>query len=209
MIVTGRYLQPGAVMITLSGTAFSQPVAYQYNLTLADSMVVSYQFLPKLWAKQKIEYLLIRYYSLDPNSPAAQALKTEIIALSIAYGVISPFTSFTGGGGTTDVESEDGAAIETPSSAFQLLGNYPNPFNPSTTIKIKLNVNYVGPVEIRICNVLGQVVKILTLDVTGRGIYEIEWDGHLENGIAATSGNYFYVVELENTILVGKMTLLK
>ena len=74
--------------------AFGQNVQYDYPVTLSDSNVSNYIFLPKVWAKQKIEYLIVQYYLLDPNSPQALQIKQQIIDLSIAFGVISPFTSF-------------------------------------------------------------------------------------------------------------------
>ena len=63
-------------------------------IKIFNSIIEKYQFLPKVWAKQKIENLLIQYYALDPNSSQALALKQQIIDLSLAFGVITPFTSF-------------------------------------------------------------------------------------------------------------------
>jgi Ca-activated chloride channel family protein len=209
MIVTGRYQQPGAVTVTLSGSAFSQPVSYQYTMNLEETMVANYQFLTKIWAKKKIEFLLVQYYSLDPNTPQAQALEEEIISLSVAYGVITPFTSFIGG---TPVGIENEEELDnqpTAVSSFELLGNYPNPFNPSTTIRVSVNSHYLGPLYIRIYNSLGQLVRTLTIQVRGSGIYEVVWDGRLFDGSVAASGSYFYIVEIGDTILAGKMSLLK
>ena len=207
MLVTGRYLQPGPVTVTLSGQAFNQNVSYGYNLNLSDSAAGSYQFLTKIWAKQKIENLLIEYYSLDPNTPQAMALKQEIIDLSIAYGVISPFTSF---GNPTGVPGEEGTEEEVniPGN-YKLLGNYPNPFNPSTTIKFGVGKNLFKIVNIKIYNSAGQLVKILSVNVTGKGVYEVKWDGTLADGIVAPSGLYFYIVDFGDEILSSKMILLK
>ena len=207
MIVAGRYRQPGNTTITLSGMAFSQPVSYQYNVALAESAPSQYQFLPKIWAKKKIEYLLVQYYALNPSSPEAGVIKARIVAISRAYGVISPFTSFTGGGGTS-VEESITAGKPTPIS-FELLGNYPNPFNPSTTIRVKLHTDYTGVIELRIYNTLGELVRTLRFVAHGEGTYNIEWDGHLGNGSAAASGVYVYVVWIENTVLAAKMMLVK
>jgi Ca-activated chloride channel homolog len=206
MIVAGRYQQAAPVQITLGGTAFGHPVTYSYNVQLTDSSISRYQFLPKIWAKRKIESLLVRYYALNPNSPEALALRNQIITISRAYGVISPFTSFTGG--ETGVE-EEAAGDHSRPVEFELLGNFPNPFNPSTTIRIRLNSEFVGLLEIRIYNVLGQIVRELHVQVNGKGIYNIVWDGLGQDGRALSSGVYFYGVELNNTVLVGKMNLLK
>lgn len=207
MIVAGRYRQPGQTTIILSGRAFSQPVSYHYDVTLSDSSQTQYQFLPKIWAKKKIEYMLVQYYALPPSSPEAIALKSRIVVLSRAYGVISPFTSFTGGG--TAVEGHKSNIFPTIVSTFDLLGNYPNPFNPSTIIKVKLNIEHTGPIEIRIYNTLGELVRTLLIDARGTGTYSIEWDGKLRDGSAAASGTYIYVVAIDDVVLAAKMLLLK
>lgn len=205
MIIAGRYQEAAPVQITLSGTTFGNPVSYSYDVNLSDSTVPSYQFLPKIWAKQKIESLMVRYYALNPNSPEAIAIKNQIIEISRAYGVISQFTSFTGGTNVEDETTEESSAPV----VFELLGNYPNPFNPSTTIQIRLNTEYTGLLEIRIYNILGQIVRVLHLQVHGSGIYNIVWDGLGMGGLSLSSGIYFYGIELNNTVLVGKMNLMK
>ena len=206
MILSGRYRQAGTVHITLSGTAFGKPASYSYDVALADSSVDGNQFLPKVWAKRKIESLLVRYYSASTGSQTALALKNQIVGLSRAYGVISPFTSFTGS--VTSVRETRSTKTSTP-YAFELLGNYPNPFNPSTKILVKLNTAYSGNLEVRIYNILGQVVRILTLRVTGSGEYEVEWDGKSSAGISLPSGVYFYAVEFQSRIMIGRMVMVK
>ncbi len=94
-------------------------------------------------------------------------------------------------------------------SAFELLGNYPNPFNPSTTIRVRLSADYTGPLEVRIYNTLGQIVRTLRFQAHGKGVYEIVWDGLAEGGGLLSSGVYFYGIELRNTVLIGKMIMLK
>jgi Ca-activated chloride channel family protein len=206
MILAGRYHQAGPVEITLSGTAFGHPVSYSYTIQLSESTATRYGFLPKIWAKRKIESLLVRYYALNPNSPEAQALKEQIIVISHAYGVISPFTSFIGGGTSVD---EGITRDHSVPAVFELLGNYPNPFNPSTTIQIRVNTSFVGDLEIRIYNVLGQLVRTLSVRVDGIGTYTVAWDGLGDGGRALSSGVYFYGIEMNSMVLVGKMSLLK
>ncbi len=209
MILSGRYSSAQAVTVTLSGEAFGQPVSYDYELNLSGEDNSNYRFLMKLWAKQKIEHLLIQYYSLDPNSSAAQILKEEIIGISLAYGVISPFTRFSGG---DPVGIEDEELLEQPATIardIELLGNYPNPFNPSTKIRLQVKGAQAGLMKIKIYNTLGQLVRVLFLNITGSGLYEITWDGMTSAGLPAASGNYVYIVEFENYVLAKKMTLMK
>ena len=208
MIISGRFTEGIPVTISLSGTAFNLPVNYDFTVDLADSLNDSYRFLTKIWAKSKIEHLLIAYFRLDPNSSEAQQLRLDIIDLSLSYGVISPFTSFSGGD-PVGIEETELEQPETLIGDFELLGNYPNPFNPSTTIRVRIPHAIAGPMAVRIYNTLGQLVKTLRINISGPGTYEIFWDGTFESGLNAASGTYFYVVEMGKTLLAGKMTLLK
>ncbi|MBN1408944.1 MAG: VWA domain-containing protein [Calditrichaceae bacterium] len=200
MIVSGRYSEAVPLDVTLKGEAFGEEVTYNYALNLIDSVVQKYQFLPKIWAKLKIEHLLIEYYLLNESAE----IKNEIIELSLAYGVISPFTSF---GDATDIDDETEPVKLV--KEYELLGNFPNPFNPSTTIQFKVSKMLNRVVTIKIYDTLGRLVRILSIVVTHPGHYEMQWDGKLDNGLPAASGNYFYLVDFGEAILAGKMQLLK
>jgi Ca-activated chloride channel family protein len=204
MIIAGRYSHGQPVQITLTGSAFGRSVSYSYSVQLADSSIVNYQFLTKVWAKQKIEALLVHYYALVSTSEEATSIKNQIVS----YGIITTFTSFTSSGTGTEVKNNRNAA-NLHLTSFELLGNYPNPFNPTTTIRIKVNSNFTGLVDIRVYNILGERVRTLHLQVRGNGIYNVAWDGHDDHGALLSSGMYIYAIDLQNTILVGKMTLLK
>jgi Ca-activated chloride channel homolog len=206
MLVTGRYQQAQSVTIDLNGTAFAQPVNYQFNLSLSDSNAGQYQFLTKVWAKQKIENLLIQYYAFDPNSSQALALKQQIIDLSLAFGVITPFTSFSN---PTDIEIDEDGKRSQILNTFELIGNYPNPFNSSTNIRFQINHDFSGIVIVKIYNTLGRVVKLLSIHVNGAGVYKVFWKGDLNNNQLAPSGTYFYTLDFGDALLVGKMILLK
>ncbi|MGE5313083.1 MAG: VWA domain-containing protein [Acidobacteriota bacterium] len=209
MIVAGRYQQAQPVRVVLTGTAFDRQVSYEYNVALSDTAVSTYQFLPKIWAKRKIESLMVRYFALASTSNEAKALKAEIIQLSQAYGVITAFTSYTSDGATEvrSASSEDAGVLN--AGSFELLGNYPNPFNPTTTIKVRVSTAFHGVLEMRIYSILGRLVRTLGLRVSGEGIYEVVWDGRDDQGVSVPSGIYLYGMELNDAVRVGKMTLVK
>ncbi|MDK9699220.1 MAG: VWA domain-containing protein [bacterium] len=209
MIVSGRYPAAQQVSISLSGTAFGSPVSYTYPLTLSDESGAENLYLEKVWAKKKIETLLIQYYAHSAASDTALALRALIIQISRAYGVISPFTSFTGGGGGTPVQEKPGQHEAVTPQAFVLLGNYPNPFNSSTDIQIRLNQTYRGLLEIRIYNILGQLVRTIRFDADGIGTYNVKWNGLSDEGKALASGVYLYAIDCKNTIMVGRMNLVR
>lgn len=90
--------------------------------------------------------------------------------------------------------------------SFQL-SNYPNPFNPTTTIQFYLPVEM--PVEIKIYNMMGKLVKQIVDDKKDAGYHSIVWDGKDETGVSIGSGMYFYTVEIEGYREVNRMILLK
>jgi hypothetical protein len=88
-----------------------------------------------------------------------------------------------------------------------LHSNYPNPFNPSTTISFELPRH--DHVTLDVFNVLGQRVKTL-LDVTlPAGSHQIEWDGRDSRGYPVASGLYLYRLKAGSTFQSRKMLLLK
>ena len=177
-------------------------------MALADTSATDYQFLTKVWAKQKIEHLLVLYYSLDPESPEAEALKEEIIELSLDYGVMTPFTQFGPPTGVEEGEDAEGEEELVP-APYTLLGNFPNPFNPVTTIRFQIESDLQQIVFVRIYDVRGQLVKILAIPVHGAGTYGVMWDGTNQEGLQVASGVYIYTVDFGDAVLASRMILLK
>jgi len=88
-----------------------------------------------------------------------------------------------------------------------LLGNYPNPFNPSTTISF--NVARSGFVSIEVYNVRGQKVRSLVSGVYSVGEHSVVWNGCADDGRSVGSGVYFYRMVSDGVSEVKKMLLLK
>ena len=87
------------------------------------------------------------------------------------------------------------------------LSNYPNPFNPSTTISYQLPKN--SKVELTIYNLKGQKVRTLTNEFKDKGNHTVTWDGYDVLGNPVTSGFYFYKLKTDVFQKVKKMTLIK
>ena len=205
MIVAGRYNNPGAINVTLSGQAFNSPVSYTYPMNLASENITNKQFIPKIWATQKIHHLMGMYHSYPEDSTMAEMYRQQIIDISLTYGVISPFTSFTGGVGNDDGLASD----ELLPKPYVLKGNYPNPFNPSSTIRFEVKKDVSKMVKIKIYNLKGQLIKVLALQINRAGDYEIVWDGTDLVGKTVGSGTYYYVIDFGDAQLTGKMSMIK
>ncbi|HXF48916.1 MAG TPA: T9SS type A sorting domain-containing protein [Verrucomicrobiae bacterium] len=87
------------------------------------------------------------------------------------------------------------------------LRNYPNPFNPQTTISYILPQS--SPVRLQIFNLLGQPVRTWAEEEQSAGRHSVVWDGRDDNGKALSSGVYFYRLESKGRSEVKKMLLLK
>ena len=85
---------------------------------------------------------------------------------------------------------------------YNLEQNFPNPFNPSTTIRFSLPES--GNVRLEIFNILGEKVQTLLNGFGNAGIYKIEFNaGNLPSGI------YFYQLQAGSFVETKKMVLLK
>lgn len=90
---------------------------------------------------------------------------------------------------------------------FALGHNFPNPFNPATTIRY--SVPEAGKVTLRIYNVLGQEVLTLVNSDQVAGYYALRWNGRDRLDRAVASGVYLYRMEAAGFSKVHKMLLLK
>lgn len=88
------------------------------------------------------------------------------------------------------------------------LSNYPNPFNPSTTISFSIREN--SKIILSIYNIKGQKIKTLIDDEIGKGNHSIIWNGVDEAGKPIGSGLYFYKLNVNGkTESVKKCLLVK
>jgi len=89
------------------------------------------------------------------------------------------------------------------------LTNFPNPFNPSTTISFNLIAEITGSTELSIYNLKGQKIKKLEVRNLELGINDVIWDGTDQNNQPVSSGIYFYKFRSGDIEVSRKMLLLK
>jgi len=103
------------------------------------------------------------------------------------------------------------ATLPTPvgghSYAYRLLGNMPNPFNPSTTIRYEIAGN--DRVTLNVYDVSGGLVRTLVNQQQSRGTHEARWDGRDNRGRSVASGVYFYRMNAGSFSETRRMVLLK
>jgi len=90
---------------------------------------------------------------------------------------------------------------------FSLYQNFPNPFNPTTTIRYFLT--NPGEVELNIYDIKGQLVKTLVSSPQMSGYHDISWNGYSASGLAVETGVYLAQIKVGTSSDVIKMIYLK
>jgi hypothetical protein len=102
------------------------------------------------------------------------------------------------------VKNEEGKIII---SDYSLNQNFPNPFNPATTIQFGLRDS--GPVELSVYNLSGQKISTLVNGYLEEGVYQVTWDGKDARGKTVSSGIYIYQLKAGKKRITKKMLLAK
>lgn len=87
------------------------------------------------------------------------------------------------------------------------IGNYPNPFNPETTIRFALPAS--GLVKLSVYNVRGQKVRTLVNDTCPQGVQSVVFNGRDDACNTLASGVYLYRLEAAGKSITNKMLLVK
>ena len=145
-------------------------------------------------------------YQLSPALPAGlvfdAATRTIVGTPQAASETAYTYTVTDANGATAAL------ALQTLPTAFSLADNFPNPFNPATTIQYALP--QAGDVELVVYNVLGQPVRTLVAEHQNVGRYAVEWDATNDSGHSLSSGMYLYRLQVDGEFReVKKMLLLK
>jgi hypothetical protein len=108
---------------------------------------------------------------------------------------------------TFDAETSAVALVDPTVASYTLLENYPNPFNPTTTIRY--NMPAPGMVTLKVFDINGRLINTLVNGQNPQGMHRIIWDGTDMNGNKLSSGIYFYQIETPHQNETAKMVLIK
>ena len=90
---------------------------------------------------------------------------------------------------------------------FALHENYPNPFNPTTTLRFDLPE--VSDMTLIIYNMLGQKVRTFNYQNTSAGYHSVKWNATNDYGDPVGAGVYLYQLQTKDFVKTRKMILLK
>lgn len=118
-------------------------------------------------------------------------------------------------GGEPVIFAKDGIAVASASgsrssvipSDYFLAANYPNPFNPTTTIRYGLP--QASNVRLEVINLLGRHVATLVDRREKPGYHAVVWDGRDDRGETVASGAYFYRIIAGDFVHIRKMVVMK
>ena len=133
------------------------------------------------------ELWLDNYYGGSGTSPQTQYVYIDNISVATTEGDLKPVVAQPRG--------------------YVLHDNYPNPFNPETTISFL--VPEPASVKIDIYNVMGQQIATLLNSTVETGYHEVNWNGTNRSGKRVADGVYFYRMEADGYVQSRKMLLLK
>jgi hypothetical protein len=94
-----------------------------------------------------------------------------------------------------------------PPKEYRLHPNYPNPFNPITTISYDLPED--GLIELSVYNMRGEKVATLLSSRQEAGSYTLNWDGRDQQSETISSGIYFLKIESGNYSKTNKMVFVR
>jgi aminopeptidase N len=129
---------------------------------------------------------------MNNGSGTAPILKTDILVIDPLKWILMAPPSV-----VTSMNDEDNKKFD-----YHLGRNYPNPFNPSTTISFSIPENQY--VELKVYDLLGNVVAELVNENKQRGTHSIDF-----NAGVLSSGTYFYELKAEDFRKVQKMQIIK
>lgn len=111
-------------------------------------------------------------------------------------------------GDTTNIVTSIEDFSENSPAQFELYPNYPNPFNPSTTISF--NLHNSGNISLVIYDAMGREInRLIDNEWTNYGNHKIDWDGRSSSGQIVSSGVYYYSLVSKGERIIRPMILMK
>jgi len=152
------------------------------------------------WGQASIPVEDIRGEFIDLRMLSYEFVILEVNGASCQFALDDIYWS---GGGELMTVSTTNSLLE----EFVLKDNYPNPFNPVTTLRYEIAVN--TNVKITIYDMMGRLVKILTDKMEMAGYKSIKWNGTNDRNEPVSAGLYLYTIQAGDYRKTRKMVLIK
>ena len=220
----GRYRQPGISSFSIAGLSTAGIVAYDSQLDFSAQRRNG--FVEALWAKETLDAIereIAVYGETDGLRARAIALslrynlrsrytayvadyetvyeEAEESASGLVDGVrveLEDPTWVAGEVGIAEAEAEEGGVVVPQGGSLSFVaGNFPNPFNANTTIRVFIHGSAVGEVKLlKVFDVLGQLVAVVDVSGLGVGWHEVRFEGRDAFGEVLANGVYFVQLQV-------------
>jgi hypothetical protein len=152
---------------------------------------------------------VVEAYAIPAGMPSTLAFREPGVLEDDRDGVTNANDSTFTVAVTPPVEEPVEVAEDALPDAYALSKNFPNPFNPTTTIQYAIPADGAGHVEMVIYNINGQKVRTLVDETKDAGYYHVMWDGRNDAGELVSSGIYVYQIVSGSFHKNQKMTFIK
>jgi hypothetical protein len=208
---SGKFI--GTFPMNIEITGFYEGQLYTNKIVLQDSdFVAADSNLNKVWANQMLNSFTSSYYTRNEQAVNLSVQNriltywTAFLALEKGQKLCDTCFAWSGGVVVTDVKQQS----STPTS-FEVLRAYPNPFNPQTTLRVRLPEKFEpSEASLKIYNILGQIVRSFDLNgLSPQQEADIVWNGRDQNGATVSSGVYLAVLTAAQKRYTVKLLLMK
>jgi hypothetical protein len=151
----------------------------------------------------------VRIFDISNLASPVSLAPPSLLYGSSPYGIVASADTFyvaTSTEGVWEIQNNYVTSVidngpEIP-SRFILYDSFPNPFNPSTSIRFRLPVRSL--VSLKVFNVLGEEISTLVNGVRPPGVHQVIWDA-----AKVSSGVYFYRLIANQTVITKKMVVVR
>ena len=190
----------------------NQAANFYMNLSNSGGSILEYD-LSLDYSCPETGWIALNHMSGDIEATESEEIRISLYSTNLNYGTYSAEIL---------VESNAGETISIPINLLisandadehvlpictDLITNYPNPFNPETTIQYAIAQQ--EKVVISIYNTKGQLIKTLINETKSPGFYTTVWDGTNSIGQTVSSGIYYYQISTASLHKMKKMIMIK
>ena len=196
----------GPAITGLAVTGGSSPAA---QFTLTDQASVNLEFSDA--DGHAVSHRSVSAMGAGLHSIAIEPTDLPATAAPVRYNLkLTANSSYTGGGSDVAMagfSAQGGGVVAMPNGPM-LLGNWPNPARPSTTIAFSLPAGAAAGASLSVFDAGGRRVRTFTRAFTA-GLNQVTWDGSDDRGALVRSGMYFYRLDVGHLSLTRRMVLVR
>ena len=205
VLVPTPYFNKGVLASDLTGDGLLDLAVVDVNPATGPALIVlvgQRAGVPVVEGRYRLPGIGYDVLAGDVNGDGATDL--VVLGRSVEGGPAGAFVFLNQGVPATTIAAE----TTTTPSAFALGANYPNPFNPGTTIPLAVPTE-AGDVDVTIYNVLGQPIRQVWNGPLAAGEHRLAWDGRDAQGQSVAAGVYLYRLQVGDQMRIRKMVKLE